>query len=681
MKPSDLAGTLATPAMLVDVPRLVTAYYTGVPDVTLPAQRVAFGTSGHRGSAFDTAFNEGHVLAIAQAICDYRKHHGIDGPLYVGIDTHALSVPACASAVEVLAANAVEIMLAMDDEYTPTPVISHAILTYNRGRTGGFADGIVITPSHNPPESGGFKYNPPNGGPADNDATKWIETRANALLEGGLAGRAKGAVREGRARLDHAPARFRRCLRARPRQRARHGRDPRREAAPGGGSAGRRRRALLGSDRRALRTGSDGCQRGRRSDLPLHDPRLGRPDQDGPVLALRHAQPGRPQGPLRRCLRLRHRPRPARHRHPERGPPAAQPLPRGRDPLSLRASGALEQDGGGRQDPGQQRHDRSRGGQARAQALRGSGRLQVVRRRPARRLPRLRRRGERGRGVRPPRRHRLDHRQGRHRARAAVGGDHGADGPRPRRALPGACGRIRRSTLRPRRGAREPRAEGDARRALPGPGALRRARRRAHRGHPHPRARQRRADRRAEGRGEERLVRGPALRHRGHLQDLRRELPRRGAPAPHHRRGPDHRRRGPGGNAGGPHRERPERVHDPHPGECRSLWRTPRERSRVRVPGRARAGHALVVESRHRRVLAATRSRALGSSPTIPGSCCRPSRARASSRRAGRSGLPRGSSTTSCRPGARGRAPAWFQQTASAGPARPVSPISAWSSC
>ncbi|MEP7207715.1 MAG: phosphoglucomutase (alpha-D-glucose-1,6-bisphosphate-dependent), partial [Casimicrobiaceae bacterium] len=186
MKPSELAGTRATTAMLVDVPRLITAYYTGVPDVALPAQRVAFGTSGHRGSAFDNAFNEWHVLAIAQAICDYRKRHGIDGPLYVGIDTHALSVPACASAVEVLAANGVDVMLAQDDAYTPTPVISHAILTYNRGRTAGFADGIVITPSHNPPESGGFKYNPPSGGPADNDATRWIEARANALMEGSL---------------------------------------------------------------------------------------------------------------------------------------------------------------------------------------------------------------------------------------------------------------------------------------------------------------------------------------------------------------------------------------------------------------------------------------------------------------------------------------------------------------
>ena len=188
VKVSPLAGKPATLAMLVDVPRLVTAYYTDVPNSSVQEQRVAFGTSGHRGSAFECTFNEWHVLAISQAICDYRKRQGIGGPLFLGIDTHALSVPACASALEVLAANGVEVMLADKDEYTPTPVISHAILAYNRGRDTGLADGIVITPSHNPPDNGGFKYNPPNGGPADNDVTGWIEARANALLESGLQG-------------------------------------------------------------------------------------------------------------------------------------------------------------------------------------------------------------------------------------------------------------------------------------------------------------------------------------------------------------------------------------------------------------------------------------------------------------------------------------------------------------
>ena len=185
-KLSPLAGKPAQPAMLVNVPRLITAYYSNRPDPTVQSQRVAFGTSGHRGSSFETSFNEWHVLAISQAICEYRKQQGIDGPLFLGIDTHALSEPAYASALEVLAANGVEVMLAEKDEYTPTPVISHAILTYNRGRDRGLADGIVITPSHNPPDSGGFKYNPPNGGPAGSDITGWIEARANALLQGGL---------------------------------------------------------------------------------------------------------------------------------------------------------------------------------------------------------------------------------------------------------------------------------------------------------------------------------------------------------------------------------------------------------------------------------------------------------------------------------------------------------------
>jgi phosphoglucomutase len=168
------AGKPADPAELINVPRLITAYYTGQPDPSVPAQRVAFGTSGHRGSSFDNAFNEAHILATTQAICLYRKQQGIDGPLFLGIDTHALSEPALSSALEVLAANEVEVMIDAEDGYTPTPVVSHAILCYNRGRTQGLADGIVITPSHNPPPSGGFKYNPPHGGPAETQVTKWI---------------------------------------------------------------------------------------------------------------------------------------------------------------------------------------------------------------------------------------------------------------------------------------------------------------------------------------------------------------------------------------------------------------------------------------------------------------------------------------------------------------------------
>jgi phosphoglucomutase len=188
MRVSPYAGKPAEASMLVNVSRLVTAYYTETPDPSVPEQRVAFGTSGHRGPAFEKAFNEWHILTISQAICLYRERKRIDGPLFLGMDTHALSVPALASALEVLAANGVEVMIAQGDEYTPTPAVSHAILTYNRGRKTGLADGIVITPSHDPPHDGGFKYNPPNGGPAEEDITGWIEAKANEFLESGLKG-------------------------------------------------------------------------------------------------------------------------------------------------------------------------------------------------------------------------------------------------------------------------------------------------------------------------------------------------------------------------------------------------------------------------------------------------------------------------------------------------------------
>ena len=185
---SPLAGKPAPQSLLVDVAKLLAAYADLRPDPAVPAQCVAFGTSGHRGSSFGRSFNEWHVLAISQAICAYRSSKGIDGPLYLGIDTHALSQPAFETALEVLAANGVQTMIAAGGEFTPTPAVSHAILVYNRGRSVGLADGIVITPSHNPPEDGGFKYNPPSGGPADKDVTAWIEARANALLKSGLKG-------------------------------------------------------------------------------------------------------------------------------------------------------------------------------------------------------------------------------------------------------------------------------------------------------------------------------------------------------------------------------------------------------------------------------------------------------------------------------------------------------------
>ena len=188
MKIHPAAGKPADPSIFVNVPKLVTDYYALRPDPSAPKQRVVFGTSGHRGSSFDIAFNEWHILAITQAICDYRKLQKIDGPLFLGMDTHALSEPAFATALEVLAANGVEVMLSEGTPYTPTPAVSHAILLYNKGRESGLADGIVITPSHNPPDDGGFKYDPPHGGPADSQVTNWIESKANQYISASLQG-------------------------------------------------------------------------------------------------------------------------------------------------------------------------------------------------------------------------------------------------------------------------------------------------------------------------------------------------------------------------------------------------------------------------------------------------------------------------------------------------------------
>jgi phosphoglucomutase len=204
-KISPLAGKPVQASQLVNIPQLVTAYFAFKPDPAVASQRVAFGTSGHRGSAFASAFNEDHILAIAQAVCLYRKQANIDGPLFLGLDTHGLSEPAFASALEVLAANGVETMIDANGRYTPTPVISHSILTYNRGRDTGFADGIVISPSHNPPDEGGFKYNPTNGGPADVDITGWIQKAANEILEKKM---------EGVTRIPYQRARKTACIKS-----------------------------------------------------------------------------------------------------------------------------------------------------------------------------------------------------------------------------------------------------------------------------------------------------------------------------------------------------------------------------------------------------------------------------------------------------------------------------------
>ena len=300
---SPYAGKPAEPSLLINVPRLVTAYYTGDPDPSVPTQRVVFGTSGHRGSALDNAFNEAHILAITQAICLYRKRQGIDGPLFIGMDTHALSEPAFASALEVLAANGVEVMVDAMHPYTPTPVISHAILTHNRGRTRGLADGIVITPSHNPPQYGGFKYDPPQGGPADTHVTAWIEQQANAFLADGLRGVRRVSLERARqastthlhdyleAYVGDLPAVMDlEAIRGEPRPRRRR-------------STGRRQRRLLGCYRRALRPESRGGEPRHRPHLPVYDRGLGRANPHGPLLPVRHGAPGRSERAFRRRLR------------------------------------------------------------------------------------------------------------------------------------------------------------------------------------------------------------------------------------------------------------------------------------------------------------------------------------------------------------------------------------------
>ena len=248
-----LAGKPAPPEALIDVGRLEREFLNRTPDPSNPRERVKFGTSGHRGTPLDGSLTAAHIVAITQAICDYRRTNGIDGPLYMGKDTHALSSLSQDAALEVLAANGVETIIQRDGGFTPTPVISRAIIVRNRGRSAHLADGIVITPSHNPPEDGGFKYNPPNGGPADTDVTRWMQDRANELLGPKKAEIKRVPLATAHEGGDDARRRSRRSLRRRPDRSHRHRRHPRRQGQDRRRPARRRVAALLAGDRRTLR--------------------------------------------------------------------------------------------------------------------------------------------------------------------------------------------------------------------------------------------------------------------------------------------------------------------------------------------------------------------------------------------------------------------------------------------
>ena len=312
---SPLAGKPAPKELLVDLARLEREYFERRPDMSDPNQRVSFGTSGHRGTPLRGTFTEAHILAITQAICDYRRRQGTDGPLYMGKDTHALSAPAQRTALEVLAANGVETIIQRDDGVTPTPVISRAILVYNRGRKEHLADGIVITPSHNPPEDGGFKYNPTNGGPADTDVTKWVQDRANELLRGGNAGVKRvpfaTAIKAATTHQEDFVLPYVNDLRNVIDMDAIRARRPQ----AGRGPARRRGGALLGTDQRNLRPEHRGREPEGRSDFLVHDRRSRRQDPHGLLQSLRDGPARRPQGSVSRRLRQRSRLGPARHRH------------------------------------------------------------------------------------------------------------------------------------------------------------------------------------------------------------------------------------------------------------------------------------------------------------------------------------------------------------------------------
>ena len=467
-KVSPLAGKPAPASMLVNVPRLVTAYYAEHPDPSVAAERVAFGTSGHRGSAFERTFNEAHILAITQAICSYRQAHRIDGPLFMGMDTHALSEPAFASALEVLAANGVEVMIDRDRGYTPTPVISHAILRYNRGRTSGLADGIVVTPSHNPPEDGGFKYNPPTGGPADTEVTGWIEqTRERAPRRRACAPSAACPTSARAARRPRISTTTSRRMsttsRASIDMEAIRSAGVRIGVDPLGGAGVHYWEPIIARYGIAVTVVNDAVDPTFRFMTVDWDGKIrtdcSSPYAMAPLVAMRdrfdvafandadHDRHGIVT-PTAGLMNPNHYLAVAisylfTHR-PEWSTEAAV----GKTVVS---SGIIDRVTTGIGTP----------------PARSPGRVQVVRGRPAARLARLRRRGKR-RGVVPAhRRHDVDHRQGRHRPRPARGGDHGHAWRRSWRALRRAHPRARRAGVRADRCARDAGAETAPPAALP----------------------------------------------------------------------------------------------------------------------------------------------------------------------------------------------------------------------
>ena len=339
---SPLAGKPAPKTMLVDLARLEREYYERKPDVDDPNQLVSFGTSGHRGSPLRGSFTEAHILAITQAICDYRRGQGIDGPLYMGKDTHALSGPAQRTALEVLAANGVETIIQHDDGVTPTPVISRAILVYNRGRKQHLADGIVVTPSHNPPEDGGFKYNPPNGGPADIDVTKWVQRSGQRRCCAAATPASSACPSRRPSRRRPRTRKTSSCRMSRICGTSSTWTHPRGGPQAGRGPARRRRECLTGS-RSTPSTSLDIAVVNPvdRPDVLVHDGRSRRQDPHGPFEPVRDGAAGRPEGPVPRRLRQRSGLGPARHRHAVCGADEPQPLSRRGDPLLAHASSAL----------------------------------------------------------------------------------------------------------------------------------------------------------------------------------------------------------------------------------------------------------------------------------------------------------------------------------------------------